>query len=50
MPLYHVQALDTGDGGHSIEYATKRDIKPLNRFTNIVVCKSIITLYGVMKC
>jgi hypothetical protein len=35
----HIQALDTGEGGHSIEYATKCEIKPLNRFANIVVCK-----------
>ncbi len=35
----HIQSLDTGEGGHSIEYATKRETKPLNRFANIVVCK-----------
>ena len=36
---YLSQALDTGEGGYSIEYATKRGIKSLNRFANIVVCK-----------
>ena len=34
-----IQALDTGEGGHSIEYATTCERKPLNRFKNIVVCK-----------
>ena len=34
-----VQALDTRERGHSIEYATKHEIKLLNRFANIVVCK-----------
>ena len=37
----HLQALDTGEAGHSIEYATKRETKPLNRFANIVVCKLV---------
>ena len=37
---WYSQALDTGEGGHSIEYATNRERKPLNRFGNIVVCKS----------
>lgn len=35
----HIQALDTGEGGHSTEYATKDETKLLNRFANIIVCK-----------
>ena len=35
---YYIQALDTGEEGHSTEYANKPEIKPLNRFAN-VVCK-----------
>ena len=34
-----MQILDTGEAGHSTEYATSPEIKPLNRFANIVVCK-----------
>ena len=45
--MLSVQALDTGEGGHSIEYATNRERKPLNRFGNIVVCKSKWFIFSV---
>ena len=37
-----IQLLDTGEAGHSTEYAMSPEIKPLNRFANIVVCKSFL--------
>ena len=37
-----MQALDTGEKGHSTSYAVGPGRKPLNRFGNIVVCKSVV--------
>jgi hypothetical protein len=35
-----IQALDTGEEGHSIEYATTCETKTLNKYyANSVVCK-----------
>ena len=38
-PHAYMQILDTGEAGHTTEYARSPEIKPLNRFANIVVCK-----------
>ena len=37
-----LQALDTGEKGHSTSYAVGPGRKRLNRFGNIVVCKSVV--------
>ena len=37
-----MQALDSGETGHSTSYAEGPGRKPLNRFGNIVVCKSVV--------
>ena len=45
-----VQALESGEEGRSIDYATNKERKPLNRFGNIVVCEWSTTEYRLLAC